>query len=42
MKGQANEDATKEELETTGLSGDYKYTENKLRKEENEYIRIKY
>lgn len=42
MKGQANEDATKEELETTGLSGDYKYTENKLRKEENEHIRIKY
>lgn len=31
-----------EELETTGLKGNYKYTENKLRQEQKENIRIKY
>ena len=31
-----------EELETVGISGDYRYTENKLRKEQNLNIRIQY
>ena len=31
-----------EELETVGITGDYKYTENKLREEQDINKRIKY
>ena len=42
MKGEASSDNVVEELVTTGLLGNYKFTENKLRKEHYENKRIKY
>ena len=42
MKGEASSDNVVEELVTTGLLGNYKFTENKLRKEHHENKRIKY